>query len=197
MAPLEPDNYASLYAEIALVVVAAGERIAETRQDVIGLRCTDGEHFIDWNVDAPTNDEIKRIVRGRTDATAAQIANVYECVGMGAAEHRLREWLEMRGAEFNLRTYVVCEQISGDRSATGKSSGGAAVPLEFGFDPNQVGQKISERAAPAVERKSSESGNVAVLRIEAHVGIVPGNFHFGAILCKGSASEKQNERNKE
>ena len=188
MAPLEPDNYASLYAEIALVVVATGERIAETRQDVIGLRCTDGEHFIDWNVDAATNDEIKRIVRGRTDATAAHIANIYVCVGMGAAEHRLREWLEMRRAEFNLRTYVVCEQVSGDGSATGKSSGGAAVPLEFGFDPNQVGQKISERAAAAVERKSPEAGNVVVLWVEAHVRIVPGNFHFGTILRKGGGS---------
>ena len=136
----------------------------------------------------PTNDEIKRIVGWRIDATAAHIANIYVCVGMGATEHRLREWLEMRRAELNLRTYVICEQVSGDWSATRKGSGGAAVSLELGFDPNQVSQKISYRSAATVERKSSEAGNVIVLWIEAHVRIVPGNFYFGAILRKGSCS---------
>jgi ABC-type sugar transport system substrate-binding protein len=110
---------------------------------------------------------------------------------MGAAEHRFRERLNMRSAEFNYGTYVVSEKVSGDWSATGKISGGAAVSLEFGFDPNQVGQKIGECAAAAVERKGAESRNVVVLGIEAHVRIVPGNFHFGAILREGCRSKQQ------
>src|SRR5271156_3758198 len=193
---LEAKYDASLYAEIALIVVTARERIAEAREDIVCLHRPDGDGFSDRNVQAATNDEIKRIVRGRTDATAAHIANVYVRVGMGAAEHRLGERLDMRDAEFNLGTYVVSEKGTGDGSSAGKSPGGAAIALEFGFDPNHAGQKIRERAAATVERKSSKPGNVVVLRIEAHVGIVPGNLHFGVILRKGSSCKRQKKPKK-
>src|SRR5271156_2748807 len=193
---LEAKYDASLYAEIALIVVTARERIAEARENVVGFHRPDGDGFSDRNVHAATDDEIKRIVRGRTDATAAHIANVYVCVGMGAAKHRLRERLDMRDPEFNLGTYVVSEKVAGDGSATGKSPGGAAIALEFGLDPNQAGQKISKGPAATVERKSSEPGNVVVLRIEAHVRIVPGNLHFGIILRKGRRSKQQKKPKK-
>src|SRR5579863_10542193 len=79
---LEADYDASLEPEITLIIVAVCERIAESRQDVIGFRRADGEHFIDRDIQAPTNDEIKRVVGGRINATAAHIANIYVCVGM-------------------------------------------------------------------------------------------------------------------
>src|ERR1700740_2474114 len=195
-ARLEAEHHAGLYAEIALIVVAARERIAEASQHVVGLRRADSKRFIDGNVHAPTDDEIKRIVRGRTDAASAHIANIYVRIGMRAAEHCLCERLDMRDAEFNLGTYVVSEKVAGDGSATGKSPGGAAVALDLGFDPNHVGQEISKRAAATVERKGAESGNVVVLRIEAHVGIVPGNFHFGVILRKGGRCKQQKKPKK-
>ncbi len=58
----EPEKQTGLVAEVALVVVALGERVAKAGQQVVKLGWPKGDVFAQWNVDATADDEIKRIV---------------------------------------------------------------------------------------------------------------------------------------
>ena len=108
---LETKLNTRLIAEVALVVVASGESIAEARQEVVNFCWPDGEMLAYRNVDAATDDEIERIVAGRLAgaASTAVVVQVSVEIAMCAAEHGLSKWLEMRSTEFHDGANIVGE----------------------------------------------------------------------------------------
>src|SRR6267378_659429 len=120
---------------------------------------------------------------------------------MGAAKQRLYERLEVFRAVFQNGAYVIGEEItvrlhSAPRWAwairSRRESKGfreAAVAIEFRGDPKRVVKEYCDAAAAAVQRKAAD--DVAVLRVESHVGVAQRNFHLSIILSKGSRSKQQ------
>src|SRR5271167_389329 len=96
--------------------------IAKASQQVLELHWTDGDVFVHGNVDASTDEEIKRIVaRGLASDYAANTTlsvKISVKIAMCSAEHSFNEWLEMRSTEFYDGTYVVGEQIALSRYRT-------------------------------------------------------------------------------
>ena len=169
---LERENYTRLEAEVALIVVTSCEGIAKSGQNVVELTRPDRDGIGDLDVQASANDEIKRVVGGRMHA-GNHIARIYVSVGMSAAEHRFAKRLEFAAAKFDLRTYVVGEEIGRNGKPARQISCGAAIAFKFGLDPNEAGEKICKSCAATVEGEGTESGNVVILWVKTNVGIVP------------------------
>jgi hypothetical protein len=72
---LEPKNDSSPIAEIALVLVALSETVAEPRQHKIKLCGPDSDGFGHWNVDPTTYDEIEGIVARVRSGSARRLAS--------------------------------------------------------------------------------------------------------------------------
>ena len=62
--PLEPESYAGLVSEVALVVVPTRKAVAKTRQEVVNLCRPNGDRFGEGNIKATANDKIKGVVAG-------------------------------------------------------------------------------------------------------------------------------------
>ena len=60
--PLKTELYSSLVPEVALVIVALREVIAEASQQALKLRWPEGDLLGHRDVDASADEEIKRIV---------------------------------------------------------------------------------------------------------------------------------------
>jgi hypothetical protein len=214
-AQLEPDDNSSLVPEVALIVVATREGIAKAGQQVVKLHWSDGDVFVDRYVDASTNDEIKGIVaRGLAgDDTASRTAVLVKIpveIAVSAAEQSLSKWLEMLHAELEDRTNVVGEQVAlsgyyaicislatiaiGARRRDVNRARIAAIALELAQDTDVLAEVVRDRSAAAVQIERAKI--IVVLRIGVNERIIKRNFNLRCILREGSASEKQNERNK-
>ena len=66
--PLKRENNPTLIAEVALIVVTASEVVAESGQHIVNLGRADGDGFGNLNIQAPANQEVKRVVRWRSYA---------------------------------------------------------------------------------------------------------------------------------
>jgi hypothetical protein len=109
---LEPENDATLVAEITLVLVAVCESIVKASEHEIELCRPDSNRFGHWNIDASTQDEGEGIIAWirRTSARAlASLCQICESIGMGTAEHRFYKGLEMLGAVFQNGAYILGE----------------------------------------------------------------------------------------
>lgn len=208
---LEPENNSSLVPEIALVVVATREGIAKTGQQVVNFNWPDGDVFVDRYVDASADDEVKRIVAGRPagDDTACRTAVLEKIpveIAVSSPEQRLGKWLEVGHAVFKDRATVVGEQITlrrndAIRRATaiwarryGDSARIAAVGLKLAHDAHVLAEVVGDRCTAPIQIE--RANKVVVLGIGMNKGIINRNFDLRCILREGSASEKQNQRNK-
>jgi len=68
----EPKNKAAIVPEVALVLIAFREPVAETRQHIVKLNGPDGKPMFHWNIEASTNDKVEGIVARIGDCGATQ-----------------------------------------------------------------------------------------------------------------------------
>src|ERR1700757_1987044 len=120
---------------------------------------------------------------------------------MGSAKQRLYEGLEMFRAVFKNGAYVIGKEVavSLDRAAQRaraicrrreiKGFGEATVPVEFRRDAKRMVNKHGGAAATSVKGKATD--NVAILRVEPHIGVTHINFHLGVILSEDRCSKQQ------
>jgi hypothetical protein len=114
---LEPEHNSSLVSEVTLVVVATREGISKTGQQVVKLHWPDGDVFVDRDVNASADDEVKRIVaRGlagdyTTSGTAILVKIPVE-IAVSSSEKSFSKRLEVFHANFKDRATVVGEQIA-------------------------------------------------------------------------------------
>ena len=109
---LEPEHNTGLIPKVALVVIASRERIAETGEHVVELDGPDCDKASDWNVDAASDDEIKRIVAGRSRCIesaihSASLNQVSVHVRVSAAKHGFDEGLKVMEANLEFRADIV------------------------------------------------------------------------------------------
>ena len=166
LAVLKTEYDAGLVTQIALVVVAFCESVAETCERQVQFHRSKRDRVRDWDIDTTANDEIKSIVAGRLhdNAPRAVLFQIANHIRVCAAEHRLDEGLEVRPTEFNYRPNVVGKQIAlrtsgADTSlyVTKRSVRKVEVPrlasiaFELSFDPNHAVKEIRESSATAIQ----------------------------------------------
>jgi len=200
---LELNYNSGLVAEVALVVVATRERITKARQKIVNFHWADGEAFVDGNVDAAADDEIKCVVAGALAGDDAALRNAVLVkipveIAVRSAEKSLNEWLKMLHADFCDRTNVVGEQITLSRNGTRpllairargylKGSCIAAVALKLSQDSHVLAEIVRDRSTASVQ---IEGGNdVVVLRIGVNKGIVERDLRLRGILREQHAAK--------
>src|SRR6267378_622519 len=121
---------------------------------------------------------------------------------MSSAKQGFYEGLKVLRPIFQDRTRVVGKQISaglhvttcGARAISGcRENEGpveAAITLEVPLDSKPMIKVDRHPATPAVQGKAAN--DVAILRIESHVGVIQGNFYLGVILSERGRSKQQN-----
>jgi len=116
---LETENDSALVTEVALVVIAFGKVVAESRQHKVKLRWSDGNGVGHGNIDSSADDEVESIVAWILCASArttrqrlASREKTLVCIGVGATEERFHKWFEMLCAVLEYRTHVVGEEIA-------------------------------------------------------------------------------------
>src|SRR5258706_4950706 len=132
---LKPKNDSGLVAEVALVVVAACEIIAETSQHIIDLCRSDRNVRTNLNVNSSANDEVKGIVAGtfRYDAAYTIVEYVSIKIRMGSAKQSFDERRDGPSVELDLWTHVVGEEITRGSSGAPAWADNAACRKDKGF----------------------------------------------------------------
>ena len=157
---LETEYEARLVTQIALVVIALCESVAETCERQIQFHRSKRDRVRDWDIDATADDEIKGVVAGRPHDNAPRtiLFQIGVHVRVCAAEHSLNKGLHVRRTEFNYRPNVVGKEIALRGAGTDTSRAPfsdpcgvrvtesgirevevprlASVTFELGFDPN-------------------------------------------------------------
>jgi hypothetical protein len=141
--------------EVALVVVAMRKAIPKARQQVFELRWSNGDVFPHRDVDASTDQEIKRIVaRGSasngTTRDTASFVKIPVKITVRPAKHSFDKGFEMREAELYDRTHVVGEEIALSRYSTRSIAVGrrnrkvvriATIALKLSLDTDMLAEE--------------------------------------------------------
>jgi hypothetical protein len=119
-APLKREDDAGLIPEIALVIVAMCEGVAETREYVINFCYANGDGVVNRDVGTPSNDKVKGVIARafRDDAFRKILNQIPGNIRTGAAKHGFQKWLDMRCTKLKHRTYVIREQAGLDVTST-------------------------------------------------------------------------------
>ena len=122
---------------------------------------------------------------------------------MDSDRQPLYEGLEMFRVVLGNGAYVIGKEVAVSLDRAPRRAGAirrrrerkgfceATVPVEFRRDAKRVANENGDTAASSVGGKAAD--NVAILRVESHIGVTHRNFHLGVILSENRCSKQQNE----